>query len=428
MKNLKNRALTSISIAVLLLLNCNLSFAQEKLQYVALTDAEEKEIDKENFKAIDSYFDGVKIVGLGESTHGTSEFHTIRAELFKYLVEKKAFNTFFLEADYAACIPINDYISGESIDIKKGMKELNWPWQTEELLALIEWMRSYNSEHEPSESLRFFGSDGQWPDYASKQLNDLLLSYGRQTLDSVAFPVLTNQAFQSLKKRDLKKMLVYIESWKQKDFTSFSNKDQSKYQLLINNLTQSLEIQLSKNSTLRDVYMAQNMLSYLKRNPETKGIFWAHNIHVYTVLDRYDKKRGVQHGMAGGILQDILKDQYVSIIQDFDYGSFIAWHKIDDSKKEGFESYDLGKVTIEKSIPNSYGEKLRSIKEEIIFIDLAKNDLEISEFKSHTIGAVFHANKKNPNQTTQFNYCPTGGCYDAVLFTKESTPTQLIGE
>ena len=60
----------------------SLSFGQDSLQYVALTHGEQKEIDQENFKAIDRYFDDVKIAGLGESTHGTSEFHTFRAKTF----------------------------------------------------------------------------------------------------------------------------------------------------------------------------------------------------------------------------------------------------------------------------------------------------------------------------------------------------------
>jgi len=119
MNKLKSRTLPSIFIVILLMLNGFISFGQDSLQYVALTHGEQKEIDQENFKAIDRYFDDVKIAGLGESTHGTSEFHTFRAKLFKYLVKNKGFNTLFLEADYADCIAISDYVAGEVVNIRR---------------------------------------------------------------------------------------------------------------------------------------------------------------------------------------------------------------------------------------------------------------------------------------------------------------------
>ena len=40
-----------------------------------------------------------KIVGLGESTHGTKEFTTIRAEIVKTLVTEYNYNVFILEAE-----------------------------------------------------------------------------------------------------------------------------------------------------------------------------------------------------------------------------------------------------------------------------------------------------------------------------------------
>ncbi|SMG51731.1 erythromycin esterase [Marivirga sericea] len=405
--------------------NSFFAFSQD-IQYVPLAEAGQKEIDADAFKAIDSYFDDVTIAGLGESTHGTSEFHTYRAELFKYLIENKDFNTLFLEADYADCVPISDYVAGESVDIREAMKALYWPWQTEELLTLIEWMRTYNQERALEDQLQFVGVDGQWPDNASMKINDLLLSYELEPLDSNRFPIVSNQEFQKLRKREYKDMLAYLRTYKEKDVSDFSKEDQQKYQLLIRNLEQSLETRISKCSTLRDSFMAQNMLSKLRERPNTKAIFWAHNEHVYKVLSHYDKKRAEQHGITGGVLKHAIKEQYVSIMQDFDNGSFIAYHKINDSKNENFENYDLGEVMIDKSIAGSYGEKLRNLQEELVFIDFSENKQVVGEYKLHTIGAVFNPAKDNPQQTSQFNYCPGGECYDALLFTKESTPIQLL--
>ncbi|SMG51735.1 Erythromycin esterase [Marivirga sericea] len=209
-------------LALFLCSTFNSLFAvSQEIKYVPLAEAGQKEIDSEAFKAIDSYFDDVTIAGLGESTHGTSEFHPYRAELFKYLIENKDFNTLFLEADYADCVPISDYVAGESVDIREAMKALYWPWQTEELLALIEWMRAYNQERALEDQLQFVGVDGQWPDNASMKINDLLLSYSLKPLDSNRFTIVSDQEFQKLRKREYKDMLAYLRTYKEKDVSDF---------------------------------------------------------------------------------------------------------------------------------------------------------------------------------------------------------------
>lgn len=41
-----------------------------------------------------------KIVMIGEASHGTSEFYTIRAELSKLLINQKGFNIIAVEGDW----------------------------------------------------------------------------------------------------------------------------------------------------------------------------------------------------------------------------------------------------------------------------------------------------------------------------------------
>lgn len=56
--------------------------------------------------------DNVKIVGVGEATHGSVEFQKLKLEMFKMLVEKKGFTALCLEADFGDCIEANNYIQG----------------------------------------------------------------------------------------------------------------------------------------------------------------------------------------------------------------------------------------------------------------------------------------------------------------------------
>src|SRR6478672_10008511 len=64
----------------------------------------------EDLEPLRQQFEHVKIVGLGESTHGVHEFFSVKHRLVEFLVTQLGFNVFALEASYAACQPINDYV------------------------------------------------------------------------------------------------------------------------------------------------------------------------------------------------------------------------------------------------------------------------------------------------------------------------------
>jgi erythromycin esterase len=68
--------------------------SQDNAPFVELTSVEPGGGD-EDLKRLAHHFENVRIVGLGESTHGTHEFSTMRHRVFQYLVEYHGFDTFF---------------------------------------------------------------------------------------------------------------------------------------------------------------------------------------------------------------------------------------------------------------------------------------------------------------------------------------------
>src|SRR5688572_26025817 len=95
----------------------------------------------EDLEPLRAQFDGVKIVGLGESTHGVHEFFLVKHRLVEFLVTQLGFTVFALEASYAACQPINDYVLhgiGNRADVLSGQHYL--AWDTQEFAALIDWI------------------------------------------------------------------------------------------------------------------------------------------------------------------------------------------------------------------------------------------------------------------------------------------------
>ena len=55
-----------------------------------------------------------RVVGLGEGSHGTREFFTMKHRLIRFLVQEMGFTTFALEATWAEAYDIDAYVKGRA--------------------------------------------------------------------------------------------------------------------------------------------------------------------------------------------------------------------------------------------------------------------------------------------------------------------------
>jgi len=79
---------------------------------------------------------GVRVVGLGEATHGSREFFTLKHRLIEYLVTERTFTVFALEADQDRCESLDRYVTTGEGDAAEGLHDLGyWTWDTQEMLA-----------------------------------------------------------------------------------------------------------------------------------------------------------------------------------------------------------------------------------------------------------------------------------------------------
>ena len=101
-----------------------------------------------------------RVVGLGESTHGTQEFFQLKARLLEYLVQVEGFRVFAIEANQLATERVNRYVEGGAGTARDVMRVMFRVWNTEEMEQLVEWIRSFNAEH-PDKRVRFVGYDMQ---------------------------------------------------------------------------------------------------------------------------------------------------------------------------------------------------------------------------------------------------------------------------
>lgn len=107
-----------------------------------------------------------RIVLLGESTHGTSEYYLWRARITQRLIEEKGFSFVAVEGDWPDCYCVNRYVKGlpdagqsaHSV-LRTFARWPTWMWANWEAAALVEWLRRRNDARVPEQRTGFYGLD-----------------------------------------------------------------------------------------------------------------------------------------------------------------------------------------------------------------------------------------------------------------------------
>jgi erythromycin esterase len=104
------------------------------------------------------------IVGLGEGTHGTREFFQMKHRILEFLVKRMGFTAFAIEGNWPEANDINRYVLTGAGDPRVLLAHLYfWPWETQEVLDLILWMREWNVTAPSNQKVQFLGFDMQFP-------------------------------------------------------------------------------------------------------------------------------------------------------------------------------------------------------------------------------------------------------------------------
>lgn len=242
-----------------------------------------------------------KIVLLGESSHGTSEFYTWRAAISKKLITEKGFEIIAVEADWADAYQVNRYIKGEistslPIVLNNFDRWPEWMWKNEETADLVEWMHNWNYQSTQSKQVGFYGLDvyGIWESleivYQSLlELNQEAAMQAREAIDCFKQFNFDEQTYarETLNGRSCQNELQEVLSSVQ-HLTGTPNNEKSL------NLLQNILVALNaenyyrtavRNSSLswniRDRHMSltlNNLLDYY--GPDARIIVWEHNTHV----------------------------------------------------------------------------------------------------------------------------------------------------
>jgi erythromycin esterase-like protein len=125
-----------------------------------------------------------RIVSLGEPTHGTREAFQMKHRLLEFLVEEMGFSIFSIEANMPESYELNQYViegKGNPNKLIGGM--YFWTWNTEEVLAMVEWMKDWNQKHPDKPRLQFTGFDMQTSTVAATLARDFIAANAPDLLE-----------------------------------------------------------------------------------------------------------------------------------------------------------------------------------------------------------------------------------------------------
>ncbi|MFN0131814.1 MAG: erythromycin esterase family protein [Phycisphaerales bacterium] len=123
-----------------------------------------------------------RIVSLGEATHGTREAFQMKHRMLEYLCTNMGFSIFSIEASMPESFRLNEYVldgKGDPATLIGGM--YFWTWNTEEVLAMVKWMREFNLSGKGR--VQFTGFDMQTPDVASRIATEFIAASAPDLLD-----------------------------------------------------------------------------------------------------------------------------------------------------------------------------------------------------------------------------------------------------
>lgn len=104
---------------------------------------------------------GADIIALGDGTHGTREFYTVKRRLVQFFAEAGIARTVVFEGPWPEFLKLNEYIQGGDGDPREVLRTMkSYPfWKAEEIVELAVWAREFNGSRGAGERIEILGGD-----------------------------------------------------------------------------------------------------------------------------------------------------------------------------------------------------------------------------------------------------------------------------
>ena len=377
-----------------------------------------------------------QVVGLGEGTHGTSEFQIVRAYITRYLCSEKGFRIVCLENSYGWCVELNNYIQTGQGNLDTLMKKnLLGMWQNAEIRSLLQWMKEYNLFHQ--EKLQLAGMDYSETSTNARIMQAFVQKMNNAALAAMTDSLLTRAGYMDAAYSDFNNAKsVYqwkdvldngvkayeltlrikgaLDSLKQEGATRLSNEEAKRlHTALYNSELAYYSIYKpvkEKVDASRDEIMAAMVKRIKEDNAGAKAIIWAHNAHMAKGKVFGDDNNG---GGTGSFLESYYPGAYYVLGTGTLGGTFSATSDRFIVNTSLFKSYSLNKAEA-----GSWEQVISSTGTGSLFIDAQDQQYPLPALPLRFTG-YGHA-QKNAFVNTRLNKL-----FDGFLFIPSTQATHI---
>lgn len=309
--------------------------AEDLAEHVTPLDAVDPEAALDDLDFLADLLADIRVVGMGEATHGTREFFQMKDRLLRYMVTEMDLKVFAWEAYFGETLAIDEYIRTGTGNPKQALNSVFGFWNTESVLTMVEWLRSYNKGKSKQDKVRFYGFDNQSAIGSTERLSQYVNQVRPTFLDEYedTLQMLESGGLRTDDQQRLETNLGMADSFvadmrahlEANRSTYISETATREWELANQNLNiikqriqyaKASQKSYKQGSEARDRAMADNVKWLLEYEPTDQIALWAHNGHV--------RKTTVYGDVTsmGGHLAEMFGDAYYVIGQEFGKGRF----------------------------------------------------------------------------------------------------------
>jgi erythromycin esterase len=244
-----------------------------------------------------SWVGSARVVLLGEATHGTREFFQLKHRLLQFLVEELGFTDFAIEASFADTLVVDRYVRGGPGTAEEAVASMRMGvWATEEVVALVRWIRHHNDDPRHEKKVGVHGVDLQSapapaahlleflervdPDFATTARSRLVHF---DTDVDVEFARYDPEDRRTARRRALESLVEQFGKARSRYLETANAEAVALAERALRTLAQGealAGLSFWNAFQVRDRSMAENALALLDQRPDRKIVLWAHNFHV----------------------------------------------------------------------------------------------------------------------------------------------------
>lgn len=391
--------------------------------HAVLLNSADLNVGEPNFNALREIIGDARLVGLGEATHGTTEFWSMRQKISDYLVRNMGFRAILMEAGFPNSLIIDNYILHGEGSAAAAHEKLG-SWRYREMRELIDWMRTYNMEQtDPHAKIHYVGYDCAFHNW--EQAIALIANY-IQEADPDAVSDITEK-LNNYTLEDADGVHAYFVSNQDR---LVERTDRDRYQLIlriVENLVPNWNVWYNVRNNLPDLEIRDpcnlENVQWIIREMLNGGkvVIWAHNGHVGNT---FLQDNGTEAQMLGSRLKNLFGSDYYVIGTEFYSGHFLAW--------DHCNGHEFAFVPHEAALPlgDTYACRFHQEGMPLFFLDLngingsmEKTDWLNGPLRMRFIGASYCPDEDRENY---YRWVSLPVEFDGILFFEETHPTTPV--